>query len=72
MKYIKPNIDHEWMEALRYREFEKIGKDGWKNIASNNYNITNYNKIKDVLKNVDLRNFLTKARDTTCIQYLCL
>jgi hypothetical protein len=54
MKYIKPNIDHEWMEALRYREFEKIGKDGWKDIASNNYNITNYNKIKDVLKNVDL------------------
>jgi hypothetical protein len=54
MKYIKPNIDHEWMEALRYREFEKMGKDGWKDIASNNYNITNYNKIKDVLKNVDL------------------
>jgi hypothetical protein len=54
MKYIKPNIDHEWMEALRYREFEKMGKDGWKDIASNNYDITNYNKIKDVLKNVDL------------------
>ena len=54
MKYLKPNIDHEWMEALRYREFEKMGKDGWKDIASNNYGITNYNKIKDVLKNVDL------------------
>jgi hypothetical protein len=54
MKYLKPNIDHEWMEALRYREFEKMGKDSWKNIASNNYDITNYNKIKDVLKNVDL------------------
>jgi hypothetical protein len=54
MKYIKPNIDHEWMEALRYREFEKMGKDGWKDIASNDYDITNYNKIKDVLKNVDL------------------
>ncbi len=54
MKYIKPNIDHEWMEALRYREFEKMGKDGWKDIASNNYEITSYNKIKDVLKNVDL------------------
>jgi hypothetical protein len=54
MKYIKPNIDHEWMEALRYREFEKMGKEGWKDIASNNYDITNYNKIKDVLKNVDL------------------
>ena len=54
MKYLKPNIDHEWMEALRYREFEKMGKEGWKDIASNNYDITNYNKIKDVLKNVDL------------------
>jgi hypothetical protein len=54
MKYLKPNIDHEWMEALRYREFEKMGKDGWKDIASNDYDITNYNKIKDVLKNVDL------------------
>ena len=54
MKYLKPNIDHEWMEALRYREFEKMGKDSWKNIASNDYDITNYNKIKDVLKNVDL------------------
>jgi hypothetical protein len=54
MKYIKPNIDHEWMEALRYREFEKMGKEGWRDIASNNYDITNYNKIKDVLKNVDL------------------
>jgi hypothetical protein len=42
------------MEALRYREFEKMGKDGWKDIASNDYDITNYNKIKDVLKNVDL------------------
>jgi hypothetical protein len=54
MKYLKPNIDHEWMEALRYREFEKMGKDSWKDIASNNYDITNYNKIKGVLKNVDL------------------
>ena len=54
MKYLKPNIDHEWMEALRYREFEKMGKDSWKDIASNDYDITNYNKIKDVLKNVDL------------------
>lgn len=54
MKYLKPNIDHEWMEALRYREFEKMGKDTWKDIASNDYDITNYNKIKDVLKNVDL------------------
>jgi hypothetical protein len=31
-----------------------MGKDGWKDIASNDYDITNYNKIKDVLKNVDL------------------
>ena len=54
MKYVKPNLDHEWMEALRYREFEKMGKDGWKEIASNNYTITNYESIKDRLNNVDL------------------
>ena len=54
MKYLKPNLEEEWMEALRYREFEKMGKDSWKDIASNDYDITNYNKIKDVLKNVDL------------------
>ena len=28
MKYSKPNFEHEWSEALRYREFEKMGKDG--------------------------------------------
>ena len=54
MKYVKPNLDHEWMEALRYREFEKMGKDGWKEIASNNYTVTNYESIKDKLNNVDL------------------
>ena len=54
MKYVKPNLDHEWMEALRYREFEKMGKDGWKEIASNNYTVTNYESIKDRLNNVDL------------------
>lgn len=54
MKYVKPNLDHEWMEALRYREFEKMGKDGWKETASKNYTITNYEDIKDRLNNVDL------------------
>ena len=54
MKYIKPNFDHEWMEALRYREFEKMGKEGWLKVANENYNITKYEKIKDVLNNVDL------------------
>lgn len=54
MKYIKPNLDHEWMEALRYREFEKMGKKGWLNVANDNFYITNYKKIKNVLNNVDL------------------
>ena len=53
MKYSKPNFEHEWMEALRYREFEKIGKKGWIEVASNNYTIMSYSKIKR-LKNIDL------------------
>ena len=54
MKYLKPNFEHEWMEALRYREFEKMGKEEWLNVASNNFTIINYNKVKSVLSNVDL------------------
>jgi hypothetical protein len=53
MKYSKPNFEHEWMEALRYREFEKMGKKGWIEIASNDYTIMSYSKIKK-LKNIDL------------------
>ena len=54
MKYLKPNIDHEWMEALRYREFEKMGKDKWLEKASKDFEISHFNSIKDVLNNVDL------------------
>jgi hypothetical protein len=53
MRYLPPNLEHEWMEALRYREFEKMGKKGWIKVASNNYTIMSYSKIKR-LKNVDL------------------
>jgi hypothetical protein len=54
MKYTRPNFNKEWMEALRYPEFEKMGKDGWLKVANENYEITNFEKIKDVLNNVDL------------------
>ncbi len=54
MKYTKPNFDREWMEACRYPEFEEMGKEGWINLAKENYDITNYEKIKDNLGNVDL------------------
>ena len=54
MKYSKPNFEHEWMEALRYREFEKMGKDKWLEKASKDFEISNFNSIKDVLNNVDL------------------
>ena len=53
MKYSKPNFEHEWSEALRYREFEKMGKKGWIEVASNDYTIMSYSKIKK-LKNIDL------------------
>lgn len=54
MKYTKPNFKEEWKEALRYREFEKMGMNGWLDVAQNNFEITNYEAIEDVLNNVDL------------------
>jgi hypothetical protein len=54
MKYSKPNFEHEWSEALRYREFEKMGKDGWIEKASNDFEISNFKSIEDMLNNVDL------------------
>ena len=54
MKYIKPNFDEEWMEAIRYPEFEEMGYEGWMHTAQNNFSISNYEKIKDVLYNVNL------------------
>jgi hypothetical protein len=54
MKYSKPNFEHEWSEALRYREFEKMGKDEWLKKASKDFEISNFKSIEDVLNNVDL------------------
>ena len=54
MEYLKPNFEHEWSEALRYREFEKMGEEKWIEKASKDFDITNYKKIKDSLGNVDL------------------
>lgn len=53
MKFKKPNFDFEWDEALRYREFEDMGKEGWINLAKKGY-VTKYSEIKDVLGNVNL------------------
>jgi len=54
MKYTKPNFKEEWKEALRYREFEKMGFQGWLDVAQNDFEITNFEAIEDVLNNVDL------------------
>ena len=54
MKYSKPNFEYEWIEALRYREFEKMGKEGWLEKASKDFEISNFKSIEDVLNNVDL------------------
>ena len=51
--YTKPNFEHEWEEAIRYPEFEEMGKEGWLKAVKNG-SITKYSKIKDVLGNVDL------------------
>jgi hypothetical protein len=54
MEYLKPNFQHEWSEALRYREFEKMGEEMWIKKASKDFEISNYKSIKNVLGNVDL------------------
>jgi hypothetical protein len=54
MKYVKPNFNREWYEAARYPEFEEMGRKGWLELASQNFVITNYEKIRDVLNNVNL------------------
>ena len=51
--YRDPNFAEEWMEAQRYPEFKKMGKQGWIDIARKGY-VTSYSKIKKVLGNVDL------------------
>lgn len=53
LKYTKPNFSNEWEEALRYPELEKIGKDGWIQLAQKGSTMM-YSHIKGVLGNVDL------------------
>jgi hypothetical protein len=54
MKYTKPNFNHEWDEATRYPEFEEMGKEGWIKLASSDFDIKSFSKIKETLGNVDL------------------
>ena len=52
--YRDPDFAEEWMEAQRYPEFKKMGKQGWIDIAKKGY-VTPYSKIKNILGNVDLK-----------------
>jgi len=54
LKIIKPNFEHEWRDALRFREFEKMGKDEWINFVKDNYEVVDYDTIKDKLSNINL------------------
>ena len=53
IKYTKPNFANEWEEALRYPEFEDMGKEEWLKIASQG-KPESFSKIKNILGNVDL------------------
>jgi len=53
MKFLKPNFEHEWEDALRYREIENMDKDEWLKICKKG-EIVNYNDIKNFLGNVNL------------------
>lgn len=54
MQYTKPNLNREWNEARRYSFLKKMGKKAWVEFASKNFQILNYESIKDQLGNVDL------------------
>ncbi len=53
IKFIKPNFEHEFEEAKRYREFKRIPKKEWVDLAKNG-SVTSFSKIKNYLGNVDL------------------
>jgi hypothetical protein len=40
VKYSIPNFEYEWEEALRYPEFQKIGKEAWIELASKGRAVT--------------------------------
>jgi hypothetical protein len=54
IQYTKPNFANEWEEAMRYPEFEDMGKEEWIKIASQGKPEL-FSKIRKVLGNVDLR-----------------
>ena len=49
--YTKPNLNREWQEAIRYPEFQKLGKDAWIKIASQG-RVAKWSSLADV-GNVD-------------------
>ena len=53
IKYTNPNFDAEWQEAVRYPEFNSMGKESWIRTARVGQPVS-YSSIKDVLGNVDL------------------
>ena len=53
IKYTNPNFDAEWQEAVRYPEFNNMGKESWIRTARVGQPVS-YSSIKDVLGNVDL------------------
>jgi hypothetical protein len=53
LKYVEPNFNVEWEEAVRYPEFEEMGKEGWMQKAKQGLPLK-YSQIKSILGNVDL------------------
>jgi hypothetical protein len=53
LKYVEPNFNAEWEEAVRYPEFKEMGKERWILKAKRGLPLK-YSQIKNVLGNVDL------------------
>jgi hypothetical protein len=53
LKFKVPNFDLEWEEAIRYPEFEEMGKEKWLDLAVCGH-LVKYSGVKEILGNVDL------------------
>jgi len=53
IKYITPDFEHEFEEVVRYRDFQRMSKKEWVNLAKKG-SVVSYSEIKNKLGNVDL------------------
>jgi len=51
--YTRPDFDSEWEEAMRYPQFEKMGKEAWIDLASSGRIININDALSNLMYNTD-------------------